>query len=287
MLLDPDRISSLPAGHDSQCGRPGWEAQLRLGFSRRQDKTILAERRHRGPLAVQRPFYADDGLCHVYLLHPPGGIVAGDSLAIDVTLAKGSEVLLTTPAAGKCYRSDNRTAEQSVSLMIGDQSALEWLPQETIVYDGARLRSDMRIDLGRAARLIGWDMLVFGRPSAEEIFDSGEVYSGWRMLKSGQPFHTERMLLDSAAVKSNWGLQGCSSCGTLFAVPATVKALERVRELIGDAPGRGVTLIDDVLICRAIDARADRLRAFFQTVWAVLRPDVLQRADLPPRIWAY
>jgi urease accessory protein len=287
MLLDPDGNGSLHPGDAGQDGRPGWEAQLQLGFSRRQGKTVLTERRHRGPLTVQRPFYADDGLCHLYLLHPPGGMVAGDRLTIEATLEAGCEALLTTPAAGKCYRSDDRVAEQMVRLTVGDQAALEWLPQETIIFDGARLRSEMRIELGEASRFIGWDMLAFGRPSAGEMFNDGFVQAGWRVFKSGRPFHIERVLLDAAAVRANWGLQGCSSCGTLFASPATAKTLEAVRDLIGEAPGRGVTLIDDVLICRAIDARADRLRTFLQTVWAALRPEILQRAFVPPRIWAY
>jgi urease accessory protein len=287
MRLDPDSNGSPYPGHTGQGGRPGWEAQLQLGFSRRQEKTVLTDRRHRGPLAVQRPFYADDGVCHVYLLHPPGGMVAGDRLEIEAALAEGAEALLTTPAAGKCYRSEARIAEQSVRLTVGGRAALEWLPQETIVYRGARLRSAMRIDLEAAARFIGWDMLAFGRPSAGEVFSDGFVEAEWRLFKSGRPFHTERVLLDAAAVKANWGLQGCSSCGTLFASPASAKTLDIVRELIGEAPGRGVTLIGDVLICRAVEARADRLRGFFQAVWAALRPEILQRADVPPRIWAY
>jgi urease accessory protein len=287
MLLDPDGAGPLHPGHARQNQRPGWEAELHLGFSRRQDRTVLAERRHRGPLAVQRPFYPGDGVCHVYLLHPPGGMVAGDRLEIEAMLAEGSEALLTTPAAGKCYRSEARIAEQSVRVTVGNRAALEWLPQETIVYRGARLRSEMRIELDDAARFIGWDMLVFGRPSAGESFDDGFVEAGWRLFKAGRPIHTERVLLDAEAVQANWGLQGRSSCGTLFATPASRKTLDIVRELIGEAPGRGVTLIDEVLVCRAVEARADRLRGFFQAVWAALRPEVLQRADVPPRIWAY
>lgn len=287
-MLSPDPAGALPSGPSALHTRPGWDARLQLGFTRAVHKTVLSERHHQGPLTVQRPFYADDGLCHVYLLHPPGGMVAGDSLAIDVTLAAGSEALLTTPAAGKCYRSsDARVARQAVTLTVADRAALEWLPQETIVYDGARLEADMRIELGDAASFIAWDIAVFGRPAAGEVFEHGFVQAGWRIYKAGRPLHTERMRFDAAAVQARWGLQGCPVCGSLFAAPVSEQALARVRALIGEAPGRGVTLIDDMLVCRAIDQRADRLRAFLQTVWAVLRPDVLQRSESPPRIWAY
>lgn len=277
----------MPPLQDASSERAGWEAGLRLGFTRRADKTVLSERLHHGPLTVQRPFYADDGLCHVYLLHPPGGMVAGDSLTIDVTLAAGSEALLTTPAAGKCYRSGGRAARQTVTLAVDDRAALEWLPQETIVYDGARLQSEVRVELDQGARFIGWDMIAFGRPAAREPFRDGFVDAGWRIFKAGRPLLTERVLFDAPAVEAPWGLRGHSACGSLFAAPASPAALNAVRALIGEAPGRGVTVLDDVLICRALDQRADRLRAFFHSVWAELRPEVLQRAEAPPRIWAY
>ena len=93
-------------------------------------------------------------------------------------------------------------------------------------------------------------------------------------------------MIDARSFAANWGLNGHSACGTLFACPATVLQLEAVRQLIGESAGRGVTLIDDMLICRALDTRADRLRDFFQHVWRILRPDVVQRDACTPRIWA-
>jgi urease accessory protein len=115
---------------------PGWLAELDLGFAPRGSRTVLARRRHRGPLAVQRPFHPEGDVCHVYLLHPPGGVVAGDRLAIRVAADPGAEALLTTPAAGKFYRSEGPVARQTVALEIGEGASLEWLPQETILYPG-------------------------------------------------------------------------------------------------------------------------------------------------------
>lgn len=264
----------------------GWEANLRLGFAAKNAKTVLVEREHRGPLTVQRPFYPEGGICHVYLLHPPGGIVAGDRLSISVSAATESHALLTTPAAGKFYRSGGEQASQSVSLKIAAHATLEWLPQETIVYEGACMTSSMAVELEQNAGFIGWEVLAFGRPAAGEAFNSGEAMLNWQLTRDGKLFYQERLRLDAKAFAARWGLNGESACGTLFACPTSAIHLEAVQQLIGEHPNRGVTRIDDMLICRAIDARADQLREFFQQVWQLIRADIVQQAPCSPRIWA-
>lgn len=263
-----------------------WQACLELGFESRTSKTQLTERRHQGPLMVQRPFYPEGPVCHVYLLHPPGGVVAGDQLQIRVNAAPMSQVLLTTPAAGKFYRSDGRVANQKVNLHIATDATLEWLPQETIIYEGAHLESSMTVTLDSEGRFIGWEIAVLGRPAATEGFNDGLLVLSWRIDKAERPILIEKWLLDPKAFKAHWGLQGHSACGTLMATPAGRLELEAVRNLIAEHSGAGVTLIDDLLICRAIDHRADLLREFFEQIWRVLRPSVIGREVCKPRIWA-
>ncbi|WP_317451578.1 urease accessory protein UreD [Methylobacter psychrophilus] len=281
-------VESMDAGFVNRQNTPvpGWEATLELGFELGNDKTVLAHRRHHGPLTVQRPFYPEGGVCHLYLLHPPGGVVAGDSLTITITAAANSAALVTTPAAGKFYRSTGELARQSVTLSVAAGAALEWLPQETIIYEGARVASELRVNLETDARFIGWEVLVLGRPAANEGFTVGEACMSWQIFRADELFYRERLKLDAQAFAARWGLNGHSACGTMFACPASIVQLEAVQQLIGETAGRGVTLIDDLLICRALDIRADRLRGFFQQVWAALRPDVLQRKACEPRIWA-
>ena len=288
--MKPDNLAGSPNKLES-C-RPkhpqsqGWQAKLELGFAHQHGKTVLAHRRHVGPLTVQRPFYPEGDVCHVYLLHPPGGVVAGDCLTIDINAATDSAALVTTPAAGKFYRSDGKLARQQVSLTVAANATLEWLPQETIIYEGARVASELRLELAAGARFIGWEILALGRPAANEGFTTGEVGMNWHIFRAGELFYRERLMIDAQAFAANWGLNGHSACGTLFACPATAVQLEAVQQLIGESAGRGVTLIDDMLICRALDTRADRLRDFFQHVWRILRPDVVQRDACAPRIWA-
>lgn len=289
--IDFDGVN--PAAHAAEpatqaFGEPAqsWQAVLELGFAERQGKTVLAHRRHLGPLAVQRPFYPEGGVCHVYILHPPGGVVAGDDLSIQVAAQAGSAALLTTPAAGKFYRSEGKTAKQSVKLSVAEGAALEWLPQETIIYEGARVKSEVRLELAQTSRFIGWEVLALGRPAAGEGFAAGEVELDWQISQSSKLLYRERLRLDADAFKAAWGLNGHAACGTLFIFGARPPHLELVRELIAERPGLGVTLTGEMLICRGLDSQAGRLREFFEQVWQTLRPGLLNRPAAAPRIWA-
>lgn len=264
----------------------GWNAELHLRLAPVRGKTVITHRRHVGPLLVQRPFHPEGPVCHVYVLHPPGGVVAGDQLTLGIDSANGSAALLTTPAAGKFYRSAGDRARQSISLRVAAGASLEWLPQETIFYQGARAESRVSIELETGARFIGWDVVALGRPAAGEGFSTGEVGLNFRIMQGATPIYLERTLLNPEAFVAPWGLAGHPAFGTLFATPSTAAQLEAVRELIGDQPERGVTRIGELLICRGRDMRADRLRAFFQQVWVRVRHEVIGHRACAPRIWA-
>ncbi len=135
-----------------------WRAELALNYERRGPRTVLASRRHDGPLVVQKPLYPEgDAVCHTIVVHPPAGIAGGDELEITVRAAEDAHVLLTTPGAGKWYRSSGAWARQRVSLDLQDDAALEWLPQETILYDGtlADIRWDAHLAPGARLRNCG------------------------------------------------------------------------------------------------------------------------------------
>lgn len=281
----PENLAASSAP-DATSEPAAWEAELRLGFSQRGDKTVLANSEHRGPLTVQRPFYPEGGVCHVYLLHPPGGVVAGDQLSISADVQSDAQALITTPAAGKFYRSEGGEARQTVNLMVSEHASLEWLPQETIVYEGARLNSSMHIELAEHARFIGWEILALGRPAAGEGFANGAATLNWRISRTGRLVYIERLRLDAEAFQARWGLFGHSACGTLFVYPASALHLAAVQALIGDEANRGVTLIEGLLICRGLDRRADLLKGFFEEVWGLVRGDVVGKAVCAPRIWA-
>jgi urease accessory protein len=276
----PSNAYALPIKAES-----GWQAVLNLRFANSTEKTLLTHREHKGPLTVQRPFYPEGNVCHVYMLHPPGGIVGGDNLKISVMAEANSHALLTTPAAGKYYRSEDLWANQSVEIEVANDAVVEWLPQETIIYEGAHLKNNMNVTLAENASFIGWELFTLGRPASNEKFDFGAVDLNWRIVCNNKPLLIERLRLDSNAFASRWGLQGLAACGTLFAKSAGRETLSAVQDFIGEAPNRGVTLIDDILVCRGLDCRVDLLRAFFEQVYSLVRPQIANRKVCFPRIW--
>src|SRR5690606_35765534 len=125
-----------------------WRANLMLRFARRDARTILAERSHVGPLVVQKTLHPEgDATCHAVIVHPPGGIAGGDELQFDVAAGPAARALLTTPGAGKWYKSHGRVAQQRLNFSIADDALLEWLPQETIVFDAANAQMRTHVAL--------------------------------------------------------------------------------------------------------------------------------------------
>ena len=171
-----------------------WHAELELWFARNAGKTRLMRRRHLGPLVVQKPFHPEkDGTCHVYLLHPPGGVAGGDRLDMRFHLAPAARALLTTPGATKFYRSEHGLSAQFVTLDVGEGAVCEYLPQETILFDGANAPSRPASPFP-ATRLMSagsssaWDVPRPGSASSTAI-------SGRRIeiVRDGRPIWFERM----------------------------------------------------------------------------------------------
>lgn len=267
-----------------------WLARLQLHLAGREDKTVLSRREHLGPLVVQKPFYPEGEVCHVYLLHPPGGIVGGDELNLSVVVDNNGHALLTTPAAGKFYRSDGRTSLLTQQFEIDDSSVLEWLPQETILFSGCNARMSTRIDLGRAASFIGWEIMCLGRPASGEIFNHGNVRQYFEIWRDKVPLVIDRTKFcgGSELLDAKWGMQGFAATATLLATGANEELLKYVRENISvqQKLRLSTTLIEDVLIVRALADQAEIIRNQFIQIWQLIRPKLLVRQACKPRIWA-
>jgi urease accessory protein len=264
-----------------------WQAELRLRFAEREGRTYLIERSHRGPLVVQKSFHPEGDVCHTCIVHPPGGVVGGDSLALEVIADPNARVLLTTPAATKFYRSEERVATQSQSLVAKD-AFLEWLPQETIYYRDAKVVNDIRVELSSNSRFIGWEVACLGLPARQEEFDAGHLALNWELLVDGRPRIIDRLRIDgsSAAPKSRWGLQGFEALGTLFVFPADREWLDEVRAIRSDDCELAMTLVDSVLVVRCLAAQGEAVKKTFVRIWQHKRPLLMQRAAVLPRIWA-
>ncbi len=265
----------------------GWQAGIELGFEARNGRTLLAHRARFGPLAVQRPFYPEGELCHVYLLHPPGGVAGGDRLNIRVEAAAGARALITTPGAGKFYRSAGPLAEQRVHMKVAEGASLEWLPQENILYPGADLRMETRIELAPGARFIGWEIHCLGLPANDETFREGRAAIGCRIERAGKPLLIERLVIAGEQdLQGPAGLRGQPVVGTLFATCEDEALLQRCRDnLHGTDIEAGATLLDDLLVVRRLAPSTAAARASFAELWRLLRPEVLGREAVQPRIW--
>jgi urease accessory protein len=265
-----------------------WQARLDLGFRQAGGRTVLAHRRHVGPLVVQRPFYPEGPICHVYLVHPPGGIVGGDALTLQVEVEARAHALLTTPAATRFYRAGPHPRATLTQNLHARDGALEWLPQETIVFEGARARSTTRVELAGEARFFGWEIACLGRPANGEGFECGELSQDFLLYKNGMPLLLDRLRLSggSAALAAPWGLSGCQAMGTLLMYPARDLDLATLRQLASADARHAISVVDEVLVCRAVAAQAEALRLLFTALWLKLRESLLGRAAVAPRIWA-
>jgi len=247
---------------------------------------VLAERKQHGPLTVQRAFYPESGLAHLYLLHPPGGVVGGDELHIAARCAPHAQALLTTPAAGKFYRSGGALARQTVRLAVAEHASLEWLPQETLLFGGAQAELSLEVELAGHARFIGWDMVCLGRPECGDRFEQGVARLRLRISLENQPLLIENLKADHEFAQSVWGLRGNPVLGAFYAYPFPPAGLDSVRALWEDQSGFAATLLDGLLVCRGVAPQAAGLRAEFERVWRLARPWTLGREACPPRVWA-
>lgn len=265
-----------------------WVGELSLDFERSGDKTVLARRRHRGPLLVQRAFYEPDGGCQVYLLHPPGGIVGGDQLSLDFVIHPLARALVTTPAATKIYRTLQVPSLQEQSFQVADGATFEWLPQETIVYAGARACSRTSIRLGAGSQFFGWDVTCLGHD--HRGFSHGRFVQEWQLERQGHLCWSERAVFDGGgpALTAAWGLAGRTVVGTLVATGARAEHVHAVRASFPEshADWLSVTQLGEVLICRYLGYSAEAAKRFFSAVWAISRPAMSGRKAHYPRVWA-
>lgn len=267
-----------------------WLASLSLKFSGRQDKTFIAHRQHKGPLVIQKPFYPEGEVCHVYLLHPPGGVVGGDQLSLDVEVNTRGHALVTTPAAGKFYRSDGRTASLTQMLKVDAGSTLEWLPQETILFSACEVNLRTIVKLENNAGFIGWEILCLGRPASNERFDQGYARQHFEIWRDDKPLMLDRSQLTGGdeLLSASWGMQGYTVSGSMMMVNADKTQLQYLREhmpVIKDGL-LSVSLINDVLVCRALSHQAEHVRFAFIDVWKLMREKLLGRTACEPRIWS-
>lgn len=265
----------------------GWQASLALSFEAAAKRTVM-RRQHSGPLLVQKALYPEGDTCHAVLVHPPSGIVGGDTLQIDINSFEGSSALVTTPGATRFYRSDGRIARQSVTIDVSGGS-FEWLPMESIYFDECNASQSATVKLSRDSRYIGWEISCFGRTAGNFPYTSGNASTRLALDLDGTPLLHERLKVDgSADIKRLSGLRGSTVSGTMLAYAPDFNvqhALEQVRDLL-PAEYFACTGFDGLLSVRYLGNSSERARNGFISAWKIIRPLALQRTPCMPRIWS-
>ncbi|MCK9796327.1 urease accessory protein UreD [Pseudomonas sp. MAFF 302030] len=277
---------NLPA--HSALFTPSWHAELELGYARFGDTTRPVQRRHLGPLRVQKHLYAEGPqVCQHIIVHPPGGIAGGDRLDIRASVASDAWAQLTSPGAAKWYRAAG-PAYQTLELNVAAGATLEWLPQETIVFSAAQAELSTRIELQGDARLFYWDIVALGRPASDERFDLGHFQSRLEIRRDGQLLWHERQRIigGDGLLDSPIGLDGQPVFATLLVTgEIDPELLETCRSLPHAVRG-DLTQLPGLLVARCLAGEALQARAWLIDLWRLLRPALLGREALPPRIWS-
>lgn len=265
-----------------------WQAYLELCLIAGQDKTRLQPLRRYGPLSVQRPFYPEQDVCHVYLLHPPGGVVGGDQLELRVDQQPASRALFTTPGATKFYHSSGEYARVKQLLNIQDNAQMVYLPQENIYFPGARVRAKTSLNVQPGSHAIIWEKHCFGRPANDEFFAEGQVISELQVHCGEQLVFTEKQRVDATEIRRTTGLRGQPVVGSLLVYSDRLNrdlldALTAVTPLYGIS---GITRpTSRLLVSRYMGSSTAEVNDYFIRLLEILHPVIMQRALCRPRIW--
>jgi urease accessory protein len=273
-----------------------WHAQLNLNY-RLEAARSVARHQHSGPLRILQSLYPEgDAVCHNVLVHPPGGLVGGDTLDIQIDVAPGAHGLITTPGATRFYRSNGAAALQDTRIHVAPDGRLEWLPSEAICYNQCQAENRLRFQLAPGAELMGWDVTAFGLPQAQQPYTQGhfcqhlELPGIW--LERGRIDASDQRLLDSPL-----GLAGHRCMASIFFLTGSkldnarrAAALDVARQVIDQHalhPSAGATSPHgQVVVVRALAPLVEPAMDLMKQVWAAWRAHFWQMSATKPRIWA-
>ena len=299
--------SDLYVTESNQSTGAEWSAFLELEFKHNNARgTQLSRNAHRGPLYVQKPFYPEGKQCaHAYLLHPPAGVVSGDELEVRVTAGQDAHALLTTPGAARFYRArvDKTGCEPLLQktvnhIVVKENACVEWLPCETIIYDGSETDLTTRVDLASKACFMGWEIVCLGLPASNAPFVAGRLKQSFEVYCEELPMLIDRVRFsaDDFFRQQAVGLSGSDVFGTFLSGPflnSSEKELDvlvdQLREIFDAdnlASSFSVTRLEQILVVRYLGAETDKASAGFKRAWKVLRPALTQQKAVEPRIWA-
>jgi urease accessory protein len=272
-MLDP---GSAVFAANRAAGRLALDVKLSAGATRR------GRVGEEGPLRLRCPG-PPAGELEGVIVNTSGGMAGGDRFEIDITVGSAARLLVTSAAAEKVYRALDLETTVTTKLRVEAGGELAWLPQETILFDRARLRRSIEVELAADARLILAEALVFGRSGMGEIVAQGSLFDRRRVRREGRLLHAETVRLEGA-VASSLGqsavANGAAAVASILLVPGDEATIQRVRTAIGHCRGEvGASAWNGIAAIRLVAADGASLRHDLAAVLAVLRNAPL------PRLW--
>ena len=273
-----------------------WHARLQLDYRAESGRSV-ARFEHDGPLRILQSLYPEgDGVCHNVVVHPPGGLVGGDTLDISVKVRAGAHGLVTTPGASRYYRSQGEPAVQRAELRVDAGARLEWLPLEAICHSGCRAENRLRMDLAAGAEVMAWDIAALGLPASDLPFERGsllqqiELPGAW--LERGRIDAADARLMDGPL-----GLAGQRCLATLYLASGSElsrqrreQALESAREVIEAHPlarTAGATSPNaQVVVVRVLAPLVEPALGLLKAIRRAWRPELWNLPGSEPRGWA-
>ncbi|MBP6057661.1 MAG: urease accessory protein UreD [Nitrosomonas sp.] len=271
------------------------QARLSLKFAEIDETTRLVERDQFGPLLVQKPLYPEGRkVCHVVIIHPPGGVVGGDQLEISAQIGASANAQITTPGATKWYKANGHTSQQKIRINVNKGGSLEWVPQETIFYNHANVEIDHQVMLEDDAIYVGCEILCFGRTASGETFNSGQIKQRTSIRRNDKLIWLEqiRLLGESSAMNGSLALSGKTVCASLILTgkvmpqPLIDLAREEAEKITNGVGQVGISQLKSIVVARYLGNSSEVARHVMLCIWGLFRPEILGRTGIVPRMWS-
>ena len=298
MLAVPEKASP-PATADT------WNADIAIKLSQSKSGTRLSQCHHRGPLYIQKPFYPEGpDHAHVYLLHPPAGIVSGDTLTMTVDVEPNAAALITTPGATIVYRARdaNPVQRQIIHLDVQDNATLEWFPLETIVHNQACFEASTTVNMNAGSRFCGWEITSLGLPAINQRFTHGSFRQRYEIIVDGITQFVDQIhinernrqaLLSSKAGMQDYMISGFCVFGPIAKQPHPESRhsdpqLERLRAEPTHSNREcqvSITRLGNFYVGRYLGTSAEQARRHFTQWWSIIRQEMLGKEAYSPNVW--
>jgi urease accessory protein len=282
-----------------------WFASLALQLGHCEYGTQLTKTRRCGPLTIQKAFYPEGRDCaHLYLLHPPAGIVSGDELQISIDVQQNAHTLVTTPGANRFYRARTDLSigdpkqTQITQINLEASAKCEHFPLETLVYNQANGVNNVEVRLQDSSAYCGWDMTCLGLPSSNQQFTAGRFTQLNTLYRDDILIYHDKVIIEPESNIQHHaaGLAGNTVFGTFLAyAPKSqvsdaqrTQLIEQLRAVIEQHHASSLVSITDIrqlLVMRYLGQQAHQCKSLFIELWKLVRPWYMKKQGVQPRIW--